>query len=99
MPCTASLQVGFTSEGRLLALDMDLYNNAGNSLDLSHSIMDRALLHFDVVYRIPNARARVSKARAGALLPLLVLHCIPRRGQVLSSGGNKTVPWWSHFGI
>ncbi len=52
-------QVGFSSEGRLLALDLNLYCNAGNSLDLSHSIMDRALLHFDVAYKIPNARAQV----------------------------------------
>lgn len=28
------VQVGFTREGRLLALDLDLYCNAGNSLDL-----------------------------------------------------------------
>ena len=37
---------------------MDLYCNAGNSLDLSYSIMDRALLHCDVTYRIPAVRAQ-----------------------------------------
>lgn len=40
MPLTANcvmcctLQVGFTREGRLVALDLNLYCNAGNSLDL-----------------------------------------------------------------
>ena len=29
------MQVGFTKEGNLLALDMKLYSNAGNSTDLS----------------------------------------------------------------
>ncbi len=52
------MQVGYTQEGKLLALDMDLYCNAGNSLDLSYSIMDRALLHCDVTYRIPAVRAQ-----------------------------------------
>ena len=31
----------------MLALQLDMYSNAGNSLDLSTSIMDRALVHCD----------------------------------------------------
>ena len=50
-------QVGFTSEGKVVALQVDLYNNAGNSLDLSASVMDRALLHSENSYYIPNVRA------------------------------------------
>jgi xanthine dehydrogenase/oxidase len=53
----SALQVGCTAEGKLVALQVDLYSNAGNSLDLSASIMDRALLHIDCVYRFPNVRA------------------------------------------
>ena len=49
-------QVGFTKEGKVLALDCKLYNNAGNSLDLSAAIMDRALLHTDAAYKIPHVR-------------------------------------------
>ena len=49
-------QVGHDAEGRVLALRMRLYNNAGNSLDLSHAIMDRALFHSDGAYKIPNVR-------------------------------------------
>lgn len=51
------MQVGFSAEGEIKGLDIDLYNNAGNSLDLSSSIMDRALLHTDNSYRIPAVRA------------------------------------------
>lgn len=52
----AVLQVGFTKEGKVLAVDCKLYNNGGNSLDLSAAIMDRALLHADAAYKIPNMR-------------------------------------------
>ncbi len=34
------LQVGFTREGRLVALDLNLYCNAGNSLDLRQGAKD-----------------------------------------------------------
>lgn len=51
------LQVGCSAEGKLLALQVDMYSNGGNSLDLSASVMDRALLHIDCVYKIPNVRA------------------------------------------
>ena len=35
---------------------MDLYSNGGNTLDLSASVMDRALLHADCVYKCPNTK-------------------------------------------
>ena len=47
-------KAGCTTEGKILALKIALYNNAGNSLDLSQSIMDRALFHADSSYKIPN---------------------------------------------
>ena len=48
--------MGFSSEGKIQALDLKLYNNAGNSLDLSSSIMDRALMHTDNSYSLPAVR-------------------------------------------
>ena len=51
-------KVGFDAEGRVAALDLHLYCNAGNSLDLSAAIMDRALLHCDNCYKIPHMRAQ-----------------------------------------
>uniref|UniRef100_A0A2P2KBD2 xanthine dehydrogenase n=1 Tax=Rhizophora mucronata TaxID=61149 RepID=A0A2P2KBD2_RHIMU len=49
-------KVGFTNEGKVLALDLDIYNNAGNSLDLSLAVLERAMFHSDNVYEIPNMR-------------------------------------------
>lgn len=61
-------QVGFNRDGKLLALDVQLYNNAGNSLDLSAAIMDRALLHTDNAYKIPHLRVlgHICKTHCGS---------------------------------
>lgn len=40
----------------MLALDLEIYNNAGNSLDLSLAVLERAMFHSDNVYEIPNMR-------------------------------------------
>lgn len=48
--------MGFTKDGRVLALDIEIYNNAGNSLDLSLAVLERAMFHSDNVYEIPNMR-------------------------------------------
>lgn len=39
-----------------MALDLEIYNNGGNSLDLSLAILERAMFHSDNVYEIPNVR-------------------------------------------
>ncbi|KAM4084736.1 hypothetical protein ACJW30_08G155200 [Castanea mollissima] len=49
-------KVGFTNEGKVLALDLEIYNNAGNSMDLSLAVLERAMFHSDNVYEIPNMR-------------------------------------------
>ncbi|WOK95472.1 xanthine dehydrogenase [Canna indica] len=49
-------KVGFTNAGEVLALDLQLYNNAGNSLDLSVAVLERAMFHSDNVYNVPNMR-------------------------------------------
>ncbi|MQM12725.1 hypothetical protein Taro_045645, partial [Colocasia esculenta] len=51
-------KVGFTNSGKVLALDLEIYNNAGNSLDLSVAILERAMFHSDNVYDIPHVRVR-----------------------------------------
>ncbi|XP_057953561.1 xanthine dehydrogenase 1-like [Malania oleifera] len=51
-------KVGFTNEGKVLALDLEIYNNAGNSLDLSLAILERAMFHSDNVYEILHVRIR-----------------------------------------
>jgi len=54
--CSAILKVGFTNEGKILAVDLEIYNNGGNSLDLSLSVLERAMFHSDNVYEIPHVR-------------------------------------------
>jgi xanthine dehydrogenase molybdopterin binding subunit len=55
--------VGFDDEGRLLAAKFELNSDGGCATDLSFAIMERAMLHVDNAYYIPNIQvhARVWK--------------------------------------
>ncbi|XP_062863680.1 xanthine dehydrogenase/oxidase isoform X2 [Trichomycterus rosablanca] len=55
-PFYGKYKVGFKQNGKVMALDVTYYSNAGNSLDLSLSIMERALFHMDNCYNIPHVR-------------------------------------------
>ncbi|CAD7676511.1 unnamed protein product [Nyctereutes procyonoides] len=55
-PFLAKYKVGFMKTGKVVALEVEHYSNAGNTLDLSQSIMERALFHMDNCYKIPNIR-------------------------------------------
>jgi len=54
----AKYKVGFTKIGKILALDVELFSNGGNSDDISFSIMKRAVMSSDNCYLIPNIRVR-----------------------------------------
>jgi xanthine dehydrogenase large subunit len=56
-PFESRYEVGFDSSGRVTALKADLASNAGISADLSLAIMERALLHLDNAYYLPNVDA------------------------------------------
>lgn len=55
-PFLAKYKVGFTTNGKIKALDVTLYSNTGNSLDLSAAVMERAVFHAENCYLIPNIR-------------------------------------------
>lgn len=57
-PIKCRWKVGFMNDGTLVALDADCYNNAGYSLDMSASVMDRCITHVDNCYNIPNVHIR-----------------------------------------
>ncbi|XP_044043358.1 xanthine dehydrogenase/oxidase [Siniperca chuatsi] len=57
-PFYAKYKVGFLNSGKVLALDVSFYSNIGNSLDLSMSIMERALFHMENSYSVPYVRGR-----------------------------------------
>lgn len=49
-------KVGFDDKGKILALDAQIYANAGCSADLSMPVVDRALLHVDNAYNFGTVR-------------------------------------------
>lgn len=57
-PFLAKFSVGFDKEGHILAAKVDLFSDAGWSLDLSRAVTDRAVFHLDNAYYIPNAEFR-----------------------------------------
>ncbi|KAI0182030.1 xanthine dehydrogenase [Hypoxylon sp. FL1284] len=57
-PFLARWKVGVNKDGKLQALDMDVFNNAGWSFDLSGAVCERAISHSDGCYKIPNVHIR-----------------------------------------
>lgn len=55
-PFVAFYKVGFTNDGRITAISVDHFSDGGCSTDLSPSILERAMLHTDNGYYLPNAR-------------------------------------------
>uniref|UniRef100_G3PRZ7 Xanthine dehydrogenase/oxidase n=1 Tax=Gasterosteus aculeatus TaxID=69293 RepID=G3PRZ7_GASAC len=57
-PFYGKYKVGFLSSGKVVALDVSYYSNAGHSVDLSFSVMERALFHMENSYSVANVRGR-----------------------------------------
>ncbi|XP_021526377.2 aldehyde oxidase isoform X1 [Aotus nancymaae] len=57
-PYLGKYKAGFMNDGRILALDMEHYNNAGASLDESIFVIEMGLLKMDNAYKFPNLRCR-----------------------------------------
>ena len=55
-PFLGRYRVGFDDDGHLLALDTELYSDAGWTFDLSSAVMQRAMFHSDNSYRIGAMR-------------------------------------------
>jgi xanthine dehydrogenase/oxidase len=53
-PFLGDYKVGFTRQGKLISLEAQVYNNAGFSVDLSKSVLERAMTHIDNAYYIPH---------------------------------------------
>jgi xanthine dehydrogenase molybdopterin-binding subunit B len=61
-PFFSRYRAGFDADGRLLALDAELFSDGGWSRDLSQAVLDRALFHLDNAYFIEATCA----SRAGS---------------------------------
>ncbi len=57
-PSRTTVKAGFSRDGTLRALDVDLHLNAGAYRTLSTVVLSRAVLHALGAYRCPHARAR-----------------------------------------
>jgi xanthine dehydrogenase/oxidase len=57
-PFLGRWKVGVLKEGKLIALDADVFANGGWTQDLSGAVVERSLSHIDGVYKIPNVHVR-----------------------------------------
>ena len=55
-PFIGKYKVGAKKNGKIVAADVEIFNNAGYSLDLSEPVLGRSVLHIDNAYKIPNLR-------------------------------------------
>jgi xanthine dehydrogenase large subunit len=55
-PFKAVYKAAYTDDGRIAALDVQLYSNGGCSTDLSFAVLERAMLHSDNAYYLPAVR-------------------------------------------
>lgn len=62
-PFLGRWKVGVNKDGKIQALDLDIFNNGGWSWDLSAAVCERAMTHSDNCYLIPNfhVRGRICK--------------------------------------
>lgn len=62
-PFLGRYKIGVNKDGKIQALDCDIFNNAGWTFDLSASVVERAMTHVDGCYKIPNifVRGRVCR--------------------------------------
>ncbi|KAK4875652.1 hypothetical protein RN001_012074 [Aquatica leii] len=55
-PFYIKYKVAFDDNGKIIAVEVYIYANAGNSTDLSVSVLGRAMFLFENAYKIPNVR-------------------------------------------
>jgi len=53
-PFYCKYKTGYMKDGRVTTMQLDIYNNGGNSLDLSSNVLERAVFSSDNAYNIPN---------------------------------------------
>lgn len=57
-PFLGRWKVGVNKDGKIQALDIDIFNNGGWSWDLSAAVCERSMSHSDGCYRVPNVHVR-----------------------------------------
>ena len=57
-PTLCRYKIGYDGLGRMLALEAEIYLNAGYTADLSFAVLEKALTHLDNAYNIPNCHVK-----------------------------------------
>ncbi|KXX73654.1 Xanthine dehydrogenase [Madurella mycetomatis] len=57
-PFLGRWKLGVNKDGKIQALDLDIFNNGGWSWDLSAAVCERSMTHSDGCYMIPNIHVR-----------------------------------------
>lgn len=57
-PFLGRWKVGVNKDGKIQALDIDIFNNGGWSWDLSAAVCERSMSHSDNCYHVPNVHVR-----------------------------------------
>ncbi|KAF5279183.1 hypothetical protein FQR65_LT03430 [Abscondita terminalis] len=55
-PFHIKYKIAFDDDGKMIAVEIFIYCNSGNTADLTISVLERAMFHFENAYRIPNTR-------------------------------------------
>src|ERR1035437_5583288 len=62
-PYSSDFKIGLSKEGKILAYQATLYQNAGAAADLSPAVLDRTLFHAVNSYYIPNVKVTAISCR------------------------------------
>ena len=66
-PYSSDYRIGLSSDGRILAYEVEFYQNAGAAADLSPAILERTLFHCTGSYYVPEVRATAYCCRTNIL--------------------------------
>jgi xanthine dehydrogenase large subunit len=62
-PYSSDFKLGLAGDGRIIAYEARLWQNAGAAADLSPAILERSMFHATGAYRVPNARIHAASCR------------------------------------
>ncbi len=62
-PYASDFKIGLDKDLKIIAYEVDFYQNAGASADLSPAVLERTLFHCTNTYFIPNVRATAKSCR------------------------------------
>ncbi|HZE86298.1 MAG TPA: molybdopterin cofactor-binding domain-containing protein [Puia sp.] len=62
-PYSADFRIGLGKDGKILAYELTLFQNAGAAADLSPAVLERSLFHCTNSYFIPNVKATAYSCR------------------------------------